>query len=378
MRIFDNTLKRKFGVLVVLGILGIIVLGTSVTADLDNEIWFRDDANNDVSLSTTYASGYDVGIGMESPSTKLEVRDTSTQLRLSYSGTYYTDLAVASDGDLSIQPSESGQIKFQPTTDSTGFFQVLEANTATPVLVVDTTNERVGVGVSNPASKLEINGNILFDKDADRSISVESPPASHAGYKLTITAGSAYSSSSTSGYVGGDLLLTGGAGAGSLSSTGDGGNVCIYGGVPAGENDRGNVLILHDGSNPTGGRLGVSTSNPTAVVHIANCHSTLDCFRVDGVAPYFTPFVIDKDGNVGVGTSSPDTELHVNGEIKQKITTSDVSNPPTDAELDTLWTSPATQGDGWTAYLKDSDSDYLYQIVAVGTEWYIFSASKAT
>jgi hypothetical protein len=86
---------------------------------------------------------------------------------------------------------------------------------------------------------------------------------------------------------------------------------------------------------------------------------------------------ITSSGNVGIGTTSPDTELHVNGDIKQKITTSNVANPPTDAELDTLFGLPASKGDGWTAYVKDSSSANFYQVVAVGTSWYTFTAVLA-
>lgn len=43
---------------------------------------------------------------------------------------------------------------FQPTTDSTTFFQVLDADGGTPVFNVDTTNERVGINIENPGGQL--------------------------------------------------------------------------------------------------------------------------------------------------------------------------------------------------------------------------------
>lgn len=45
---------------------------------------------------------------------------------------------------------------FQPTTDSTTFFQILDADGGTPILNVDTTNERVGIGTAMPGAKLRI------------------------------------------------------------------------------------------------------------------------------------------------------------------------------------------------------------------------------
>lgn len=80
---------------------------------------------------------------------------------------------------------------------------------------------------------------------------------------------------------------------------------------------------------------------------------------------------------VGVNTDSPDTELHVNGNIKQSITTGNVSNPPTDAELDSFFTSPASKGDGWTVYIQDDNSDNFYQVVASGNNWIVFAGVKA-
>lgn len=80
---------------------------------------------------------------------------------------------------------------------------------------------------------------------------------------------------------------------------------------------------------------------------------------------------------LGVGVADPDTEIETDGEIKQRIVSSNVSNPPTDAELDALFTSPATKGDGWTVYIDDDDSENFYQVVASGALWFIFTAAKA-
>ena len=49
---------------------------------------------------------------------------------------------------------------FQPTTDSTTFFQVLDANGGTPIFNVDSANERIGIGNNAPRARLEITDNV--------------------------------------------------------------------------------------------------------------------------------------------------------------------------------------------------------------------------
>ncbi|MBW1739093.1 MAG: hypothetical protein JRJ69_16545, partial [Deltaproteobacteria bacterium] len=55
---------------------------------------------------------------------------------------------------------------FQPTADSTTFFQILDADGGTSVFNVDTTNERVGIGTTLPDAKAEVetgtNDNIQY------------------------------------------------------------------------------------------------------------------------------------------------------------------------------------------------------------------------
>ena len=53
---------------------------------------------------------------------------------------------------------------FQSTTDGTSFFQVLDADGGTPILNIDVTNERVGIGTSTPGSTLHlVNGDFWID-----------------------------------------------------------------------------------------------------------------------------------------------------------------------------------------------------------------------
>jgi hypothetical protein len=113
---------------------------------------------NDHNVITIPRSSRNVGIGVTDPDSLLEIFGTSTQLKLSYDATDFATFTVDTNHDLTITPSSTGQIKLQPTTDSTDFFQVLDADGGTPVLNVDSTNERVGIGTATPTSKLSVNG----------------------------------------------------------------------------------------------------------------------------------------------------------------------------------------------------------------------------
>ena len=123
--------------------------------NLAGDIIFRNSSEADL---VRFKNGGNVGIGVTDPDSLLEVYGTSTQLKLSYDATDFATFTVDTNHDLTITPSSTGQIKLQPTTDSTDFFQVLDADGGTPVLNVDSTNERVGVGTATPTSKLSVNG----------------------------------------------------------------------------------------------------------------------------------------------------------------------------------------------------------------------------
>ena len=103
-----------------------------------------------------------VGIGTTGPGAKLDVLDTSgAQLRLTYEdGVKFVDFELDTNHDLTIKPSSTGQIKFQPTTDSSDFFQVLDADGGTPILNIDSVSELIGIKKDNPIYDLDIAGKV--------------------------------------------------------------------------------------------------------------------------------------------------------------------------------------------------------------------------
>jgi hypothetical protein len=157
MKEIDNKIKRRIGALLILGILGAIVLNTSVTADLDNLIWNRDDTNNDVSLSASYPN-YDVGIGTDDPSTKLHVVGGVTidsgDLNVD-SGTLFVDESANRVGIGDTSPD----FKLEVTGSSgDGYFGVsstdAEGNNG-DVFIIDSSGD-VSIGYATPLAKLYV------------------------------------------------------------------------------------------------------------------------------------------------------------------------------------------------------------------------------
>tara|TARA_Y100000031_G_scaffold79810_1_gene87971 strand:- start:14675 stop:17260 length:2586 start_codon:yes stop_codon:yes gene_type:complete len=110
-------------------------------------------SGNDLSLGSNgvadelyIKSGGKVGIGTTTPTEKLEVIGT-------ISGTIlHAQDNLTSSGTLIVD----GDAIFQTTTDSTTGFQILDADGGTPILNIDTTNERVGIGTTAPNAILDI------------------------------------------------------------------------------------------------------------------------------------------------------------------------------------------------------------------------------
>jgi len=92
-------------------------------------------------------------------------------------------------------------------------------------------------------------------------------------------------------------------------------------------------------------------------------------------------FKVDAgSNNIGIGVSGiPTAKFEINGDIKHLVNTNNVSNPPTLAELNSIFGSPAALGAGYTAYLNDNGGGVdFYKCVSDGVNWWIFTGLKAT
>jgi hypothetical protein len=72
-------------------------------------------------------------------------------------------------------------------------------------------------------------------------------------------------------------------------------------------------------------------------------------------------------------------KLNVGGAILLEVHTDDVTNPPTDAEIDAAIGTPAAAGTGYMAFLDDNGAGAnFYLIASNGTNWWSFPGTKLT
>lgn len=87
----------------------------------------------------------------------------------------------------------------------------------------------------------------------------------------------------------------------------------------------------------------------------------------------------DKDdAGVETGLAFADHN-HGTAGVSTKHSTADVSNPPTDAELDSAFGTPATVGAGWIGSIDDNGAGTnFYLVQSTGSKWIIYTGTEAT
>jgi hypothetical protein len=202
------------------------------------------------------SNGGNVGIGTTSPNDLLEVYGSSPDIRIT--NTAETDSGIVFN-DAQAGTSQMAAIKFNSSDEKLKFFVNDEVAQR---MVIDTAGN-VGIGTGTPAYKLDVNGDL-------RAVG-----AAHFN-------GNAYLSEYL--YHAGDTNTA-------MRFTDD-----------SIQFNAGGVTML----KMTEGSADVLTVNPD---------SNNISFQVNGVGAANALFVRGSDGNVGVGTNSPQTKLHVNGSI---------------------------------------------------------------
>ncbi|UCD55332.1 MAG: hypothetical protein JSV93_00610, partial [Candidatus Omnitrophota bacterium] len=156
----------------------VIVPGSGGNVQIGDESGTNSNATSNDDLHITGNLEVDGACYFDSTAT---VSGTLTAGSVTSSGAVITTGISDADGDTKVQVEESadediirfdtagnqvasidatGDAIFQTSTDSTTGFQVLDADGGTPILNIDTTNERVGIGTADPAYDLDVAGDI--------------------------------------------------------------------------------------------------------------------------------------------------------------------------------------------------------------------------
>jgi hypothetical protein len=320
---------------------GAIALQTTsknrLTINNGGDISFYDDTGSTQGLFWD-ASAESLGIGTTTPSYTLDVRDDSN-IQLKLSSTTATNNARmvyainnVTKWNVGVQASD-GSYTFYDNSSATTPIKI-EPGAAANTFVVDT-NSRIGIGTSSPSSALDVTGTVTSDgltvgandkiqfgtsdiTGIYRTNSGSDFTMQHWG-NLSMLIDSDNNDSGTRQFMIGRNSQDAST-ATKIALFSEGGDISFY-------DDTGSTQgFFWDSSAES---LGIGTTSPSAALHISGTSANQirlertnhDTFRIGlqsavglgfhNVTDNRTDMMIKGDGNVGIGTSSPDALLHL-------------------------------------------------------------------
>jgi len=124
------------------------------------------------------------------------------------------------------------------------------------------------------------------------------------------------------------------------------------------------------------GRVGIDQTEPEDKLHVSGAVA-LDDITTPSTPSSDTHKIYAKSDGIYVLDSSGSEIGPLGTHIP--VYTNNVSNPPTDAELDSAIGTPATVGAGYTALLDNSGAgSNVYYVASDGTNWWYTAMTKAT
>ena len=299
-----------------------LALGTSGTAN-DRKAWIQvghpDTAANSLGTLALNPLGGNVGIGTVSPSYKLSINGSAGIESSEQYLYFHSSASVGSNARAKIRAVGAG--------GGSGYGGDLRISTRQPnnvwnedAVIVDSSGN-VGIGITNPVEALNVgnNGNIRIDGNASGRGIFASSNGSNNTFSFTRQDGVNIADLSISGY--GGVGLTGGRVTSPATSGYDlyvknGGNVGI------GTTSPSSKLEVVEATANTAATITVDSASWDAMLSLKNANGTWTILNdytgagTTGALAFWNGsyrMVIDNTGNVGIGTTSPDRDLHVRG-----------------------------------------------------------------
>jgi hypothetical protein len=299
--------------------------GTVTGTGASTQIAYWTSTSNVTGSNGLIFSGGNVGIGTTSPSFTLDAQGGGSGLRV-LSNTSYVDLALANTSTTSYIQAESNNLRFF----------VAGGSNSDIVMLLDGTNDRVGIGTLTPSYKLQVEGTTYINNGLSNGAGVSLYVQGSGDMQLT-DGGSIFFGAYTyangtyiRGYDDGDAMYfySNGTNTAVMRSTGVGiGTTSPAAKLEVQGTDQ-NIIARQDG-NSAGWRGRILSKNLTAdrssflgtYAGVAGVFA--HNYALDGWAPLYINTVdgtsasggaVIMGGNVGIGTTNPAHQLTIEGD----------------------------------------------------------------
>ena len=274
-----------------------------------------------------YVSG-NLGIGTTNPRANLDVTSSIlVSTGVAQTAGFLIKSYTNSSGLISFEDVDNTNSRFSIDRDTSYLFKVNDTTFATRLVVNNSGN--LGVGTTNPTSKLHVIGDVNVTGILTASRLVSNLYGEYVG--ATSLVGFALSVSGISTFSNGPVFIGSGTSTGTASQrlqvTGGAyvsGNLGIGTTNPRANLDVINSILVSPSIGSTTGFLIKSYTTDNGTLSFENADNTYPRFSIDKDASYLfkvndtsfaTKLIINNSGDVGVGTTNPTSKLHIIGNV---------------------------------------------------------------